>query len=430
MVTRFYLSWLLSILLVETVVSSDIPRETVQELKRQRIAAKVLDDGGIHVDLRKRRDAAKLLSELAKIESIKELDLSQLAITDEDVKQLAEFTNLTAISLADTAVTDDGMQHLAAHKKLKWLDLSGTKVSNAGVAKLTVLAGLQSLGLARTRLTDEALEGVEKLSALRELNLSFTASGNKLIESLAELKTLESLNLSATKCTDAGLRPVGKLPELHSLWLDGTAVRDVGLEHLIGAKKLKNLSANKSGIADFGLMFNRQWRLGGRLPLFPVDDGDWYTWEMYGWLEMVGKREVIVFSATPHEAQQEVELGKIMLYTVFNTRDFCVMLQDDPIPRHPGAAIRVKSEASSYWRNSPPPILRLVGGEKHTAESFEFRHPLEGGVVGGKKRRPHTFRVKRDGSEVVIDGQPFDLTYGKRYFVIDERGKIREVEIR
>src|SRR5947209_8334200 len=83
-----------------------------------------------------------------------EVDLSETALTDIDLKELTGLKQLRELNLGSTQVTDSGLKALAAFTQLQSLDLGGTSVTDAGLKALAALNRLQSLNLGRTQVTD------------------------------------------------------------------------------------------------------------------------------------------------------------------------------------------------------------------------------------------------------------------------------------
>jgi Leucine-rich repeat (LRR) protein len=52
------------------------------------------------------------------------------------MKEVAELENLTYLDLSDTQITDVGLKELAVLKKLTGLSLFGTRITKAGVDEL------------------------------------------------------------------------------------------------------------------------------------------------------------------------------------------------------------------------------------------------------------------------------------------------------
>lgn len=106
--------------------------------------------------------SAEVMSQLARIPSIQELNLSGVPLRDQDLANLAALKNLGVLHLENTPITDAGLVHLGKFEKLTFLNLFGTAVTDAGLKNLVELKHLRSLYLAGTKAT------VQGMSALRQ----------------------------------------------------------------------------------------------------------------------------------------------------------------------------------------------------------------------------------------------------------------------
>jgi mono/diheme cytochrome c family protein len=97
---------------------------------------------------------------LSRVSTLRELNLSGVAVRDEDIAAIASLPHLAVLHLANTGVTDAALAHLARAPKLASLNLFGTTVTDAGIGQLAALSGLKSLYVAGTHVT---AAGVEKL---------------------------------------------------------------------------------------------------------------------------------------------------------------------------------------------------------------------------------------------------------------------------
>jgi hypothetical protein len=70
-----------------------------------------------------------ILKEICRLRTVKRLDLSGTAVTDEGIFHLRNLGGLVHLSLARTAVSDQSKSSLMTLQQLKYLDLSATAVS-------------------------------------------------------------------------------------------------------------------------------------------------------------------------------------------------------------------------------------------------------------------------------------------------------------
>lgn len=103
------------------------------------------------------------------------VDLAKSRATDADLKELAPLNGITDLYLSDTNISDSGLEILGAFEHLESLDLSGTNVTDAGIKYLLANKALKYLFLDRTNVTGE---GFKDLAALQQLSvLRLRASG-------------------------------------------------------------------------------------------------------------------------------------------------------------------------------------------------------------------------------------------------------------
>jgi hypothetical protein len=85
------------------------------------------------------------VEQLARLETLRWLDLSNTAITDEQLDFLASTPRLEFLLLWGTSITDQGLPHIARLSRLQKLDLSATKITSRGLAQLAELHELLEL---------------------------------------------------------------------------------------------------------------------------------------------------------------------------------------------------------------------------------------------------------------------------------------------
>ena len=96
------------------------------------------------------------ISELARLQSLRELSLDGHRLTDESLKTIEKMHDLQYLDVSDTSITDAGLEHLYNLKNLKTLYLEMNNLTPAAVAKLqSALPGCTTLeaGINRDRST-------------------------------------------------------------------------------------------------------------------------------------------------------------------------------------------------------------------------------------------------------------------------------------
>src|SRR5262249_46029726 len=84
-------------------------------------------------------------SVLARLTSLRELDLSNCQITDATLSHLRKLSKLSDLDLSGAKISDAGLDALLGLKELTVLKLEGTEITDAGVAKLLTIPTLESL---------------------------------------------------------------------------------------------------------------------------------------------------------------------------------------------------------------------------------------------------------------------------------------------
>ncbi len=172
----------------------------------------------------------RMLTEIAKLESVKTMTISRIAAGPEGMAKIAAMPALRELTLSYGLFDDAALAPLAG-------------------AKLTTLNINQNY-----RLGPAAAAAVAKISTLAYLDLSNTSVGGGLAP-LAGLQQLSNLTLNASFVTDADLKAVAALPALAILNVhDNPAVGDAGITDVVaGAKSLKTVSLGRTAATDVGL---------------------------------------------------------------------------------------------------------------------------------------------------------------------------------
>lgn len=102
------------------------------------------------------------------------LHISDLQLTDDDLRRLGGLPNIRYLRLQDTQLTDARLAHLAGLKSLETLHLKEPLITDAGLAHLAGLKNLQALHLESPLITDAGLAHLESLKNLQALMLNNT----------------------------------------------------------------------------------------------------------------------------------------------------------------------------------------------------------------------------------------------------------------
>jgi Leucine-rich repeat (LRR) protein len=216
------------------------------------------------------------LAAIARMTSLKQLDLSGVTLTNRKLAYLKNLTALESLKLgSDGELTDRGLENLKGLPALQNLSIPNFRGTNAGLANLRGLSNLKTLKLWGPQITDlgnlsslgqlervtldglnikdgalAAFRGCEKLHDIFAADTPLT---DKAFDQLAEVKNLEFADLSRTKVTDAGLAKLNGLEELRGLRLEGTAIDGTGFAALRELPRLNRLLLAGSKVNDAGL---------------------------------------------------------------------------------------------------------------------------------------------------------------------------------
>jgi Leucine-rich repeat (LRR) protein len=215
-----------------------------------------------------------------------ELDLSNTAVTDEDLQLLKDLPDLRVLILGGTQgtkVTDKGLEHLKGSVNLQRLHLYGTPITDEGMVHLKGLTDLRLLHLVGTRVStdglkhlkgmtrleqldyygidDAGLVHLKRLTSLKTLHLYRCTVTDAGLEHLAGLTKLQTLHFGSAEITDDGLKHLKKLTALRDLSLDappghfggGNPITDAGIEHLKGLTRLEVLNIRHTQVTNAGV---------------------------------------------------------------------------------------------------------------------------------------------------------------------------------
>jgi len=186
-------------------------------------------------------DAA--MAEIAKMQSLKILDIGPSRMTDEGLKSLGELTSLEVLGLfGNPGMTDAGLKALTQLRSLRHVRLGmDGPFTDRGMEYLAAMPALKVLWLDTPHVTDEGLRQLSKSRSLERLNVHWlekiTGRGVAYLKNMPQLK---GLDVSSATLTDADLADFGAMPNLDDLCL-GWGFTDAGISHLAGCKHLKRI---------------------------------------------------------------------------------------------------------------------------------------------------------------------------------------------
>ncbi len=210
----------------------------------------------VGVDLRSSWATDADIAELARIPTLKHVDLSLSRISDRGLRSLRTAPGIVDLNLYYAEqITDEGLSAIKGWKHLKSLNLRGTKITDTTLEFLATVPSLHSLDVGFAEITDVGLDHLASVPSLREL----TIGGNKLtddgVQLLRQLPQLTYLDLSGFQRTDSGLwsisltengvESIATLTELKELRLGGLSISARSLAKLKSLDKLERLSLHR-----------------------------------------------------------------------------------------------------------------------------------------------------------------------------------------
>ena len=180
------------------------------------------------------------------------LDLERAIVSVEDLEYVARLSGLRELSLSDTAVTSAGFAKLRRLTSLWSLSISGIMLSDQGWAIVHSMPYIRQIVLDRGDVNDERLATLCTTAPLLKSisldeNPQLTDTG---IVEIEKLKSLEHLFLSYTGITDEGLARLQNLNNLERIYLEGTAVTDACVAGFRTMPSITFISLSRTQITD------------------------------------------------------------------------------------------------------------------------------------------------------------------------------------
>lgn len=176
--------------------------------------------------------------------SLTELDLSEMELTNEDIKSISDMVNLTALNLSENEISNISM--LAQLDNLEVLNLESNYISD--IKSLSKLTNLKELYLGENQISNISV--LSKLTNLEILSLS----ANKIsdINALSNLENLRILNVNWLNFDDPDqiidINALSRLTNLENLSLDDNQISGISALHKL--QKLEMLSLKHCEISN------------------------------------------------------------------------------------------------------------------------------------------------------------------------------------
>ncbi|MFH1718179.1 MAG: M56 family metallopeptidase [Planctomycetota bacterium] len=189
----------------------------------------------------KTSDAA--MAEIAKMQSLKILDVGPSQMSDNGLRSLGKLTSLEVLGLfGNPGMTDDGLKALTQLRSLRHVRLGMYgPFTDRGMEYLAAMPSLKVLWLDTPNVTDEGLRRLSKSRSLERLTVHWlekiTGRGVAYLKNMPQLK---GLDVTSATLTDADLAYFGAMPNLDDLVL-GFGFTDAGISRLADCRHLKRL---------------------------------------------------------------------------------------------------------------------------------------------------------------------------------------------
>ncbi len=175
-------------------------------------------------------------------------------LSDRGLTNLKGLENLKTLTIPAFSGTNFGLENLRGLQNLKIFELYGANITDAGMPAVGALHNLERLRLDRLNIGDDGVRSLRHFNEERfvEMSLGGTRVTDKGLDAIADNKKIEFIDLSHTKVTDAGLAKFKDLEELRGLRLDGTTITGKGFEALAGLPRLYRVSLQDAKVDDAG----------------------------------------------------------------------------------------------------------------------------------------------------------------------------------
>ncbi|QGQ23656.1 protein kinase [Gimesia benthica] len=150
---------------------------------------------------------------LEQLKGIRRLHLSKAQLSDREILSISKYPDLHTFTLySNLDVTDVACDSLAKIASLRELDINATGIAGEGLKKLTVLPNLYflSIGLGKG-ISIEDLNSLQLFKSLKSLSLHNAPYDQELVKKLGKLNSLRSLHLNSPDWSET---EIARLQEL------------------------------------------------------------------------------------------------------------------------------------------------------------------------------------------------------------------------
>jgi len=175
-----------------------------------------------HLNLNKLEVNDKLLDVVAKLNSIRSLQIGECDLTDDKLKKLSNLANLEHLNMNGNLLTGKGLNDMTGCKSLVKIDMCFNALGRNFAANATHFPKLAALFACHAGVKDVDVESIAKIKTLEHVKLSSNFDvTNKGVKMLAALPKLRNVEIDCTKSDLDGLLAL-KGHNLTAIGLDKT----------------------------------------------------------------------------------------------------------------------------------------------------------------------------------------------------------------
>ena len=188
---------------------------------------------------------------LADLTQLEELVLAKTRITGKCFAKFGSLEKLTLLHCTASAIGSERPLRYPSIPSVRDLDLSDNPLTDQDAEILESFPSVQELRLSRTKIADQGLAPLSKLADLKTVDLCETSVTGVGFSSHFSESTFETIDLSQSPVSDGGARAIARLPHLKDLNLHATRISDVGVSLLADSNGISILNISDTSISVY-----------------------------------------------------------------------------------------------------------------------------------------------------------------------------------
>lgn len=193
----------------------------------------------------------KEISDLANLENIEELNISDTKITDLGAQTLIS-SNLIRLDISVNNLSDEALKAIQSNYSILELNLSENNITDKGLDLIAKNKSIKKLILDNIQIPKNGIKNLLTHSTIETLSLKNCAINDEMAEEISKSKSLREITLSYNRITAIGVNALIKNSNIESLYLCKNRLDDSCVADLISMKNLKNLSLCFNKLTDYG----------------------------------------------------------------------------------------------------------------------------------------------------------------------------------